>query len=82
MPEAEARLLEFRRKPPPWVSELAEALVPFAQRQDAGTISQRIRQAARAHDINEPWVVALLVAHEWDRLGIIRASKDWALGGW
>lgn len=68
---------------PQWVSELAEELAGLcADRTDPGTLSVRIRQAAAEQGIADHWLVAQLVAHEWDRLGIARVPGIIQAGGW
>jgi hypothetical protein len=68
---------------PRWVSELAEELADLcAALSDPGTLSLRIREAAAEQGIADHWLVAQLVAHEWDRLGIARVPSSIQAGGW
>lgn len=67
---------------PVWISQLAEELASLCQAgADPGTVSQRIREEARAHSW-EPWPLANMVAREWDRLGIARVPARFMAGGW
>ena len=70
-------------RPPAWVSELAEELAAMIERgTDPGTLSIRLRREAVARGIHDPWLVAQLVAHEWDRLGMARVPGILQAGGW
>ena len=69
--------------PPRWISELAEELAGMCEDgKDPGTISLKVREAAAAHNIGDLWLVADLVAREWDRLGIRRVPRMFQAGGW
>ncbi len=69
--------------PPAWVSELAEELAGLIEEgKDPGTLSVRIREVASTRQIAEPWVLANMVAREWDRLGIRRVPVRFGVGGW
>ena len=69
--------------PARWVSELAEELAGMIEAgKDPGTISLKVREAAGRQKIADLWLVADLVAREWDRLGIRRVPKIFQAGGW
>lgn len=69
--------------PEKWVSELAEELAGKLEKGlDPGSLSLRIREAASAHKISDHWLVAQLVAREWDRLGIRSIPTSIQAGGW
>jgi hypothetical protein len=69
--------------PERWVSELAEELAgKLEEGLDPGSLSLRIRAAAAEHKISDLWLVANLVAREWDRLGIRRIPMIFEAGGW
>lgn len=69
--------------PPRWVSELAEELAALCQAGGAPwAVGQLLRRAAQDHGIRDVWFVTQLVAHEWDRLGIVRIPGALEAGGW
>lgn len=86
-PEGGGRLkyygLADQPAPERWVSELAEELAgKLEEGLDPGSLSLRIRQACAEHNLPDPWVVANMVAREWDRLGIRRVPRMFQAGGW
>ena len=66
-----------------WVSELAEELAAAIELNGGGPvlISHRIREVAAERKITDRWLVAQLVAREWDRLGIRRVPGILQAGG-
>lgn len=69
--------------PEAWVSELAEELAARLEGGwDPGSLSLRVRAAAAEHHLPNHWVLANMIAREWDRLGICRVPAQFQAGGW